>query len=102
MVGLAFKADSDDLRESPNLDLARKLLQAGYDLSIWDDTLEPSKLIGQNLGYGFTHLPAMETLLISREAAEQTAFDRVIDTNGRSSALGTTGSAEVVRLDRLP
>lgn len=101
MVGLAFKADSDDLRESPNLDLARKLLQAGYELSIWDDTLEPGKLIGQNLGYGFTHLPAMESLLVSREVAEATAYDRVIDTNGRGERLNI-GAAELVRLDRLP
>lgn len=101
MVGLAFKADSDDLRESPNLDLARKLIQAGYDLSIWDDTLDPSKLIGQNLGYGFTHLPLMETLLVTREAAEAGTFDRVIDTNGRSSAL-LLQTNDIVRLDRLP
>lgn len=101
MVGLAFKADSDDLRESPSLDLARKLLQAGYELSIYDDTLDPAKLVGQNLGYGFSHLPAMNQLLVSRTAAEASAFDRILDTNGRSGALAT-GSAEVVRLDRLP
>lgn len=101
MVGLAFKADSDDLRESPNLDLARKLLQAGYKLSIWDDTLEPAKLVGQNLGYGFTHLPGMETLLVSRDEAESQTFDRVIDTNGRASGL-KFGTSDIVRLDRLP
>lgn len=101
MVGLAFKADSDDLRESPNLDLARKLLQAGYDLSIYDDTLDPAKLVGQNLGYGFSHLPSMATLLITREEAEKAKYDRVIDTNGRASTL-STGETEVVALNRLP
>lgn len=101
MVGLAFKADSDDLRESPNLDLARKMLQAGYRLSIWDDTLDPTKLVGQNLGYGVTHLPTMETLLVSREVAESGGFDRVVDTNGRSAGL-KTGTNDIVRLDRLP
>ena len=34
LAGLAFKADTDDLRENPNVDLARKLLAAGYDLEI--------------------------------------------------------------------
>lgn len=101
MVGLAFKADSDDLRESPNLDLARKMLQAGYRLSIWDDTLDPSKLVGQNLGYGFTHLPSMETLLISRDVVEASHFDRVVDTNGRSGGLSVK-AGDIVRLDRLP
>lgn len=100
MIGLAFKADSDDLRESPNIDLARKLLQAGYRLSIWDDTLDPTKLVGQNLGYGFTHLPLMETLLITRQKAESASFDRVIDTNGRSNQFDF--QTDVVRLDTLP
>ncbi len=101
MVGLAFKADTDDLRESPNLDLARKLLQAGFELSIWDDTLEPSKLVGQNLGYGFTHLPSMDALLVSKEQAEAGSYDRVIDTNGRAASLALT-SNNVISLDRLP
>jgi GDP-mannose 6-dehydrogenase len=39
MVGLAFKSDTDDLRESPNIDLARKLIQGGYALSIYDPSL---------------------------------------------------------------
>ena len=101
MVGLAFKADSDDLRESPSIDLARKLIQAGFELSIYDDTLDPSKLVGQNLGYGFSHLPDMSTLLVSRETAESRTFDRVLDANGFASKL-TLKSTNVVRLDRLP
>ncbi len=80
MLGLSFKLDSDDLRESPNVDLARKLLQAGYNLSIHDPCVEPEKLIGQNLGYAFSHLPVLQKVLISREQAESEQFDLVIDT----------------------
>ncbi|MFG1212130.1 nucleotide sugar dehydrogenase [Xanthobacter flavus] len=100
MIGLAFKADSDDLRESPNLDLARKLLQAGYKLSIWDDSLDPAKLVGQNLGYGLSHLPSMHSLLITKEEAEAGTWARVVDTNGRSKAL--TLSADVIKVNALP
>ncbi len=100
MVGLAFKADSDDLRESPNLDLARKLIQLGCDLSIYDETLEPSKLVGQNLGYGFAHLPALGSMLVEKEFVEKSRFDVVIDANGRASLL-KLDAGFVVNIDRL-
>lgn len=87
MVGVAFKPDSDDLRESPHIDLARRILQNGYRLSIFDPSVNPEHLMGQNLGYAFAHLPNIGDLLISKEDAEQRNFDRVIDTNGRSSCL---------------
>ena len=87
MVGLAFKSDSDDLRESPNVDLARKLLQAGYKLSIYDPSLKPEHLIGQNFGYAFSHLPGLPALLVDRSRAESQRFDLAIDTNGTASKL---------------
>ena len=82
MLGLAFKEDSDDLRESPNIDLARKFLQSHIDLSIYDPHVEPSKLLGQNLGYAFSNLPALRKLLVPKSIAESTPFDLVIDTRG--------------------
>lgn len=100
LVGLAFKADSDDLRESPSVNLARKLLMAGYDVTIWDSALEPSKLIGQNFGYGVSQLPSMSSLLVDKATAESRTYDRVIDTNGRSGQLQLT--ADVIRVHSLP
>jgi GDP-mannose 6-dehydrogenase len=82
MLGLAFKEDSDDLRESPNIDLARKFLQSHIGLSIYDPHVEPSKLLGQNLGYAFSNLPALRKLLIPKSVAESELFDLVIDTRG--------------------
>lgn len=87
MVGLSFKADSDDLRESPNLDLARRLLQAGYALSIYEPHIEPSKLLGQNLGYAYSNLPALRNLLVDQATAEATEYDLVIDTRSWASKL---------------
>lgn len=80
MIGLAFKGNSDDLRESPNIDLARKLLQKGIDLSIFDPCVDPPKLLGQNLGYVYTNLPSIRKLLISREEMESCRYNLVIDT----------------------
>ena len=81
LVGLAFKADTDDLRESPAVDLARRFLDAGYRLSIYDPALTPASLVGQNLGYAYSHLPMIDTLLIDKAAAEAGAWDRVVSTN---------------------
>lgn len=84
MIGLAFKPDSDDLRESPHIDLARRILQRGFDLAIYDPSVKPRQLMGQNLGYTYSQLPNIGELLVSKDEAERREFDRVIDTNGRS------------------
>lgn len=92
MAGLAFKAGTDDLRESPNVDLARKLLNAGVALKIYDPALDPAKLRGQNLGYVYSNLPTIDQLLISRADADATDWDLVVVNNatGRELDLGTS------------
>ena len=87
MIGLAFKSNSDDLRESPNVDMARKLLDVGYALSVFDPWLNQDQLVGQNLGYGFMHLPTLPKLLVSQEQAEDAHYDLVIDTVGMGAGL---------------
>ena len=87
MVGLAFKSNTDDLRESPNIDLARKLIQGGYALSIYDPSLRAEHLIGQNLGYAYSHLPQLNDLLVEKSVAMHGDFDLVIDANGSASEL---------------
>lgn len=81
VAGLAFKAGTDDLRESPNVDLVRMLLSAGYDVQVFDPTVDAAQLVGANLGYVYTHIPRLEALLISAEVAEAGPFDRIILTN---------------------
>lgn len=95
LVGLSFKANSDDLRESPNVDMARRLLNAGYALSIYDPTLVASKLVGQNLGYAYSNLPRLQTLLISRDAAEGSEWDLVVDSVGMANELALTAKSTV-------
>lgn len=87
LLGLAFKAESDDLRESPKVDLARKLLQSGYRLHIYDPWLKPERLVGQNLGYGVSRLPDLPDLLVDKERAEQGQFDLVVDASGMAKDL---------------
>lgn len=100
MLGLAFKAGSDDLRESPNVDLARQLLQAGYHLSIYEPALIVDRMVGQNLGYSFTHLPEIANLMVTAEEAERHAYDRVIDASNLAGKLqlATKSTVDVSRL----
>lgn len=81
MLGIAFKDNSDDLRESPNVDLARMLITAGHRLAIFDPNVAPQNLLGQNLGV-LSNSPFIRELLVDQTVAEQTEWDLVIDTRG--------------------
>ena len=91
LLGLAFKVDSDDLRESPNVDLARRILDQGFDLKIYDPSLNPAVLLGRNLSYASSHLPDLGGLLVDKVVVEAGGFDRVIDNAGRRGDLRLDG-----------
>jgi len=98
---LAFKANTDDLRESPNIDLARNLLKVGYDLSIFDPAVDATKLVGANLGYAYTQLPALQNLLVSKEIAETQQYDRIIVANPTIKQLNLAEGQDIVDLNAL-
>lgn len=102
LAGLAFKADTDDLRESPNVDLARKFLEAGFDLKIFDPAIDATKLIGANLGYAYSQLPKLEQLLVSKEIAEATPYARVIAANATVRQLSIASGTDVRDIGAIP
>ncbi len=61
--GLSFKAGTDDLRFSPALEIAERLLGKGYNLKIYDKNVHLSKLLGKNKDYLFNKLPHINELL---------------------------------------
>jgi GDP-mannose 6-dehydrogenase len=63
MVGLAFKADTDDMRESPYVRLAKALIGEGIELRIYDPTVRPQRLIGSNREQVQAALRHLEELL---------------------------------------
>jgi GDP-mannose 6-dehydrogenase len=95
MAGLAFKAGTDDLRESPYVDFARKLLNAGYSLKIFDPALDPGKLRGQNLRYAHANLPTIDAMLVSREEAEAGDWDLVVIATSVANELDLSGRKTV-------
>jgi GDP-mannose 6-dehydrogenase len=64
LFGLAFKQGTDDLRESPFVLLAEKLLGKGYDLRIYDRFVEVARLLGSNRDYIDREIPHLERLMV--------------------------------------
>lgn len=65
MLGLGFKAATDDLRESPQVLLVKRLLGEGRQIRIWDDTVSLGRLIGSNRQYIEEEIPHIGSLLSS-------------------------------------
>jgi GDP-mannose 6-dehydrogenase len=63
ILGLSFKASTDDVRESPVVPLVETLVGRGYDVCIYDDTVDPSRLVGANRLFLERELPHIASLM---------------------------------------
>jgi len=63
LLGLSFKVGSDDLRESPYVEVAETLVGKGFDLRIYDSVVEADRLIGANRQYVTARLPHLGRLV---------------------------------------
>lgn len=85
-LGLAFKEGTDDLRFSPSVDLAEKLLGKGYSLKIYDKNVHIAKLIGSNKSYIDEALPHL-SVLITDNLAETIEHADIVVINHRNISI---------------
>lgn len=108
--GLAFKAGTDDLRESPIVLIAEHLIGKGYDVKIYDPGIETSLITGTNRDYVQQHIPHLsqrlvrsveqliehaEVVLLTREAGQ--LLDAIVDMNRRPTIIDLRGQSNLVR-----
>ena len=65
ILGLTFKPDTDDLRESPLVELVERLIGKGFEVVIYDSDLQLSRLVGSNRRFAMQHLPHLSGLLVA-------------------------------------
>lgn len=57
VLGLSFKAGTDDLRESPSVQLIKRLLGEGCEVQVWDKDVSLGRLTGSNRQYIQDEIP---------------------------------------------
>ena len=73
LLGLSFKEGTDDLRESPIVTVAERLIGKGYEVHIFDRNVKLASLVGANRDYILNHIPHIGRLLVNEPA---TLFER--------------------------
>ncbi len=84
-LGLSFKAGTDDLRESPQVQLVKRLLGEGFDVKVWDQDVSLGRLAGSNRQYIEEVIPHIGSLL-SAELEDVLKWGEVVIIGNKSAS----------------
>lgn len=93
IFGLSFKPGTDDLRESPMVEFAERLIGKGYDVRIHDANVALSRLMGANRAFIEERLPHIGELL--------TEDIETVVAHGEIFIVSTTEPAVLAAVDRI-
>ena len=65
ILGFSFKAGTDDMRESPMIEVIERLIGKGFDLRIYDANVNLASLVGANRDFILNHIPHISRLMVS-------------------------------------
>ncbi|MDI3340765.1 MAG: UDP-glucose/GDP-mannose dehydrogenase family protein [Sphaerobacter sp.] len=86
VVGLSFKSGTDDVRESAVVPLIETLAGRGYEVEVYDEIVDPSRLVGANRSYLERELPHIVSMLQpSVEALVEAVEVVVVATTGQAA-----------------
>lgn len=82
VLGFAFKAGTDDLRESPMVEVIEHLIGKGYELRVYDRNVNVAALTGANRDYILNHIPHISRLMVDSVDAVTEFADVIVIGNG--------------------
>jgi GDP-mannose 6-dehydrogenase len=82
VLGFSFKAGTDDLRESPIVELIERLLGKGFDICIYDRNVNIARLVGANREYILHHVPHIANIMVDSAAEVIARADTIVVGNG--------------------
>lgn len=92
ILGFSFKAGTDDLRESPLVDVIEYLLGKGYELKLYDKNVNLAALTGANQDYILNHIPHISKLMVTNMQDVLDFADTIVIGNGAAEFKTVPGS----------
>ncbi|HEY7522900.1 MAG TPA: UDP-glucose/GDP-mannose dehydrogenase family protein [Candidatus Limnocylindrales bacterium] len=105
VLGLSFKAGTDDLRESPIVTLVERLIGRGYHVRVYDRNVSLANLVGANRAYIEQEIPHIASVMTTSLQELMDDVDVLVIANGdpefRTALDGRKAGQQVIDLVRI-